>query len=74
MTSVLDRHRLDSDPDPTFYFDAADPYPTSKCTHVGNQNYFLLLFTAVTLDPDSDTNQIFGDKICKIKFIVGNFF
>jgi hypothetical protein len=45
----VDRHRLDADPDPTFYFDAADPYPISKFTHVGNQNYLLLLFTAVTL-------------------------
>jgi hypothetical protein len=42
MTSVVDRHRVDADPDPTFYFDSAlDPYPTSRCTHVGNQKFLL---------------------------------
>jgi hypothetical protein len=34
-TSVLDRHRFDANPDPTFHFES-DPDPTSSYTHVGS--------------------------------------
>jgi hypothetical protein len=40
----------DADPDPTFHFDTyPDPDPTQSFTLVGNQIFFLLIFTAVSV-------------------------
>jgi hypothetical protein len=45
-TIVVDRHRVDADPDQTFHFDA-DPDPTLSFTQVGKSANFFLLLTAV---------------------------
>jgi hypothetical protein len=39
-SSVVDRHRVDADPDPAFHFDG-DPDPTSSYTQVGKTEFFL---------------------------------
>jgi hypothetical protein len=49
--SVLDRHRFDANPDPTFHFDPdleSDPDPTPSFTHVGESGKKNLIFIHIT--------------------------
>ncbi len=54
-SSVLDRHRFDADPYPTFHYDAdPDPDPTSVYTQVENQKFSVI---GVTIFGISDRTQ-----------------
>jgi hypothetical protein len=48
QASVVDRHRFDTDLEPTFHLNAnPDPDPTQSFTHVRKSDFFDLKFTAV---------------------------
>ncbi len=55
LTSVVNRHRIDANPDPTFHLDAepdTDPDPTQSFTHVERSEeffYFSFLQCQLTL-------------------------
>jgi uncharacterized membrane protein len=48
--NIVDRHRFDADPDPTFHFAAyPDPDPTPSFTHVGISDFFDIFYSLIFL-------------------------